>query len=163
MRLYFDIIFGTVVLLLFVAAAIWFLVRRLKKAQDPGEVVKKLIITVPILLLILYSIKFLGPVGPFVIVACAIPLSLMWTPHLGAALSKPLTSLYDGGDEEPELRPFYSVAMAKQKRGLYLEAVAEVRKQLARFPTDVEGQLLLAQIQAENLNDLQAAEATIHA
>ncbi len=39
--------------------------------------------------------------------------------------------------------------------------MAEIRKQLERFPADVEGQLLLAQIQAEDLNDLPAAELTI--
>ena len=57
--------------------------------------------------------------------------------------------------------PAYSVAQSKQKQGKYLEAVAEIRKQLDRFPTDVEGQLLLAQIQAEDLKDLPAAELTI--
>ena len=53
------------------------------------------------------------------------------------------------------------MALARQKQGRYLEAVAEVRKQLERFPTDVEGQLLLAQVQAEDLKDLPAAEITI--
>jgi hypothetical protein len=37
----------------------------------------------------------------------------------------------------------------------------EIRKQLARFPTDYEGQMMLAQIQAENLLDLPGAELTI--
>jgi tetratricopeptide (TPR) repeat protein len=53
------------------------------------------------------------------------------------------------------------VALARQKQGRYLEAVAEICQQLERFPTDVEGQLLLAQIQAEDLKDLPAAEATL--
>jgi tetratricopeptide (TPR) repeat protein len=39
--------------------------------------------------------------------------------------------------------------------------VTEVRKQLDRFPTDIEGLLLLAEIQAQNLKDLDAAETTI--
>ena len=58
-------------------------------------------------------------------------------------------------------KPAYSVAQSKQKQGKYLEAITEIRKQLDRFPTDVEGQLLLAQIQAEDLKDLPAAELTI--
>src|SRR5208337_564583 len=73
----------------------------------------------------------------------------------------PFASLYDGGTEEPIPHPAYSIAQSKQKKGLYLEAIAEIRKQLDRFPTDVEGQLLLAQIQAEDLKDLQAAELTV--
>src|ERR1041384_2048843 len=51
--------------------------------------------------------------------------------------------------------------LARQKRGLYAEAIAEIWKQLERFPTDFEGQMLLAQIQAENLQDLSAAENTV--
>ena len=76
-------------------------------------------------------------------------------------IAKPFANLYDGGRQEPIPHPAYSVAQSNQKRGKYLEAVAEIRKQLDRFPTDVEGQMLLAQIQAEDLKDLPAAELTI--
>jgi tetratricopeptide (TPR) repeat protein len=76
-------------------------------------------------------------------------------------IAKPFGDLYDGGSVEPIPHPAYSIAQSNQKRGKYLEAVAEIRKQLDRFPTDVEGQLLLAQIQAEDLKDLAAAELTI--
>jgi tetratricopeptide (TPR) repeat protein len=55
----------------------------------------------------------------------------------------------------------YSIAQSRQKQGRYLEAVAEIRKQLDRFPTDFEGHMMLAQIQAENLKDLPGAELTI--
>jgi tetratricopeptide (TPR) repeat protein len=76
-------------------------------------------------------------------------------------VADPLASLYDGGTTPPDPHPAYSVALARQKQGRYLESIAEVRKQLERFPTDVEGQLLLAQVQAEDLKDLPAAEITI--
>src|SRR5207244_2627858 len=72
-----------------------------------------------------------------------------------------ITGLFDGGSLAPEPRPLYSVAQSRQKQGKYLEAVAEIRKQLERFPTDLEGHLLLAQIQAEDLKDMPAAEITI--
>jgi tetratricopeptide (TPR) repeat protein len=107
------------------------------------------------------AIPVLSFFGPFVVVFCAVILSAIWTPHIGATFAKPITSLFDGGDLPPEDRPAYSVAMAKQKRGDYIQAIAEIRKQLERFPTDLEGQLLLAQIQAENLKDLPGAELTI--
>src|SRR6185295_8930700 len=54
------------------------------------------------------------------------------------------------------------IAEAKRKRGQYTEAIAEIRKQLARFPTDLTGQLMIAEIQAQDLNDLPGAEVTIH-
>jgi len=55
----------------------------------------------------------------------------------------------------------YSIAQAKRNRGHYTEAVAEIRKQLAKFPGDFDGQLMLAAIEAENLNDLEGAAITI--
>ena len=75
---------------------------------------------------------------------------------------KPLTSAIDGGDEEPEPRPFYSIARAQRKKGRLREALAEVRKQLDKFPDDYEGTILLAELLAEDLNDLPGAELTIH-
>jgi hypothetical protein len=47
-------------------------------------------------------------------------------------------------------------------KGNFLQAVVEVRQQLARFPDDFEGVLLLAAIQAENLQDLPGAEITLN-
>jgi tetratricopeptide (TPR) repeat protein len=76
-------------------------------------------------------------------------------------VAKPFTAIYDGGDVEIEPRPYYSIAEAKRKRGQFADAIVEIRKQLEEFPTDVEGQLKLAEIQAENLNDLPGAELTI--
>ncbi len=70
-------------------------------------------------------------------------------------------SRYIGGNVPPEPRPAYSTAQGKQKRGQYLESIADIRAQLERFPKDLEGHLLMAQIQAENLNDLPAAQLTI--
>jgi tetratricopeptide (TPR) repeat protein len=88
-------------------------------------------------------------------------LTIIWRHNIADLIAKPFANLYDGGSVEPIPHPAYSVAQSNQKRGKYLEAVAEIRKQLGRFPTDVEGQLLLAQIQAEDLKDLTAAELTI--
>ncbi len=80
---------------------------------------------------------------------------------MAGLLANPIASLYDGGSAPPDPQPFYSVARARQKQGNHAEAIAEVEKQLARFPTDVEGHLFLAEVQAENLKDLPAAELTI--
>jgi len=88
-------------------------------------------------------------------------LTVIWRESIASIVAKPFTAIYDGGDVEIEPRPYYSIAEAKRKRGQYTEAVAEIRKQLDKFPTDLEGQLKLAEIQAENLNDLEGAELTI--
>lgn len=156
-----DWIRGLIILTLALAFLIWFIVRSVRKAEEPGRVLVKWIITIPLVGLMAAAVPLFGPFGPFVIVGCAVVFSIVWTPHIAAAIFKPLTSMYDGGNLPPEPRPAYSVAQARQKQGRYLEAAVEIRAQLARFPTDYQGHMLLAQLQAENLNDLRGAEATI--
>jgi tetratricopeptide (TPR) repeat protein len=153
---------GLIALAVAAALLIAFVLFTIRRAEEPRLVRKKWIFTVPLIGLIFLSVPLLGPFGPFLIVFCAIVLSYMWTPHLGGLISSPLTGIFDGGNLPPEPKPAYSTAIAKQKQGHYLDAVAEIRKQLDRFPTDVEGHMLLAQIQAEDLKDLPGAELTIN-
>ena len=105
------------------------------------------------------------PLTTFFYVAIAMVTALfvawIWAPRIGEIMASPFTRLYDGGDEEPELRPMYSIATGYRKRGQYDKAVAEIRKQLSNFPEDFEGWMLLAEVQFKNLNDLPAASETI--
>lgn len=89
-------------------------------------------------------------------------INVLWRNVVIDFITSPLTNLFTGGNEVPPAKPFYFIATAKRKRGQYDEAMAEVRKQLEKFPDDFEGVLLLASIQAENLNDLPAAENTLN-
>ena len=158
----FDIVLGMVGLVIaigLVGVGIYFI---LKKSEDPARMLFKLAFTIPF---VIFSIWFggkLGPFGPFLIVFMAVVLSFMWTPHIGELLAKPLTSLYDGGDEQIERKPYYSVALSKRKLNRPLEAVVAVREQLAKFPGDFEGVTLLASIQAEDTKDLPGAEITFN-
>jgi len=157
-----EIVRGSILFAVFAAALVWFIARTVRGAEDPARMAFKWILTIPLSLLCLFSFKWFGPYGLFVIVVSGVVLSILWTPHLGAAFIEPLTGILDGGNQQIEPRPAYSVAQSRQKQGRYTEAIMEIRKQLARFPTDFEGQMLLAQIQAENLQDLAGAELTIH-
>jgi tetratricopeptide (TPR) repeat protein len=164
----FRIVFGVITLAFAVSAIGWFLWRCLKRSDDPARLIFKWILTVPVVCGLLFVV---GPfatssyAGAFIGVplaaACGIVLTAIWRHNIADLISKPFTALYDGGSEEPIPRPFYSIAQSKQKKGFYLEAIADIRHQLDRFPTDVEGQLLIAQIEAEDLKDLSAAELTI--
>jgi tetratricopeptide (TPR) repeat protein len=87
---------------------------------------------------------------------------IMWRNAIIDFISSPLTGLFTGGNQLPDKKPYYSTATAKRKRGQYYEAIAQVRRQLDKFPNDLEGVLLLAGIQAENMKDLQAAENTLN-
>src|SRR3954462_12256300 len=146
----------------------WFLASRLRKSYDPAALVFKWVITVVSVGFWFYlglKTKESDPLTTFLYVGVAavmaIFVGIMWAPSIGEWLSSPLTRWFDGGDIEPELRPLYSIAIGYRKRGNYDKAIAEVRRQLAQFPEDFQGWMMLAQIQRDDLKDLPAALETI--
>lgn len=156
---------GLAVLLIGAGLTMWFIWQTIKKSYDPGRIIYKWVISIIFLVILVvlgaslqkfgYAGAFIGPITAAVM---GIILGILWAPHIGALLAKPITSFYDGGDPEPEVRPLYSMARAKQKRGKYQEAIAEVRKQLDRFPEDYEGWMLMAEIYGNELKDNRGAQ-----
>jgi tetratricopeptide (TPR) repeat protein len=161
----YHILRGTLVLLLALLMGGWFVWTTIRKSEDPLRMVVKWIVTA---LVLWFMFAKIGPsllVNPLValpfLALCGVILAITWRHSIASLLADAVASLFDGGTAPPEARPYYSTAQAHQKRGRYLEAVAEIRRQLDRFPTDVEGHLLLAQIQADDLKDLPGAELTL--
>jgi tetratricopeptide (TPR) repeat protein len=157
---WFQILIGLLAFLVGGALTLWFVWKTVQQSEDPGQVLFKWIASAVILGILLFTGGSIGSggwggafVGPIVAAAFGVVLGIIWAPHLGALIAKPFTSFYDGGESETELRPFYSIARAKQKRGNYPEAITEVQKQLQRFPEDYEGWMLLAEIYGDNLKD----------
>ena len=144
------------------ACLVWLTVRALRRSEDPAKILFKWGFTIPFVLFCFWLAHLLGPFGPFLIVFMGIILSIMWTPHISEWISRPLTSLYDGGNEPPEPKPYYSIAQARRQRREFLQAVVAIREQLAKFPNDFEGVMLLAAVQAEDLQDLPSAEQTLN-
>jgi tetratricopeptide (TPR) repeat protein len=95
--------------------------------------------------------------------ACGVLLGIIWAPYIGAWVARPLSDLFDGGRLELEPQPLYARAEACRKRGHHLEAIAAVQAELARFPGDFAGTLLLADIHAEDLKDLAQAQEILEA
>jgi len=172
----FGILIDVVGVLVVLAVAGWLLIRALKKSEDPARLLFKWVVSAVVAggtILFIRTMKGAGGgggmVGGFGVAAiiagtaalCGIILGLIWAPEIGAFVAKPISNLFDGGDQEIEPQPLYSIAEAKRKQGKYLEAVAEIRKQLAKFPGDHTGMMMLAEIQAEHLQDLAGAQTTI--
>ena len=162
MRHIFDYLVGLVGVIIAVSLVGWGFYGMIKRSDDPWKMIFKWLFTIPFVFIIIKFAHDLGPFGPFLIVLMGVVLSLMWTPHIAEGIFSPLTNLFDGGNIEPDKKPFYSIANSKRKRGLYAEAISEVRKQLVKFPNSFEGIMLLAAIQAEDLKDLSAAENTLN-
>ena len=158
----YHIIVGVAGLIVSLALVGGGLVYSLKRSQAPGKLLLKLLFTVPFVFGCLWLAGKMSVWGPFVIVFMAVVLSYLWTPSIGEWIASPLTGLFDGGNEPPERKPLYSIAMTKRNRGKPREAVAEIRRQLELFPNDFEGVMLLANVQAESLADLAGAELTLN-
>jgi outer membrane protein assembly factor BamD (BamD/ComL family) len=91
------------------------------------------------------------------IAICSICLGLLWAPQFASWVAHPIVSLFDGGNQQLSPQPFYAIAQAHRKRGRYAEAIAEIQRQLAAFPGDYIGNLMLAEIQAANRKDFDGA------
>jgi outer membrane protein assembly factor BamD (BamD/ComL family) len=163
-----SIAIGFLMLLAGVVAIFWYLWRTIKNAEDPSKMAFKWGLT--IVILGLFAFGAFNEIGfsqggafivPFVCVLLGVIMSVLWAPHIGAWLAKPLTAMFDGGTTELEPQPLYSAAMAKRNAGKYREAVYDIQRELERFPTDFTGQMLLAEIQVQNLNDIQGAQNAI--
>ena len=163
----FLIIFAA--LFSFAALTVWIAWKTIKKSEDPARMIFKWIVSgvvFIILVIVGLNIRRMGYagafIGPVVAAIFGIFLGILWAPHLGALIARPFTSLYDGDGAEAEVRPLYSIARAKQKRGLYQVAIVEVQKQLERFPIDYEGWMLLAEIHGDNLKDNAEAQRCVN-
>jgi tetratricopeptide (TPR) repeat protein len=167
----FEVIWNAAVLVAFVAAVGFFAYQSLARSRAPWVLVWRWLLTATALYLLAKGGRAAGEAftrgdasAVFAVFEGAIGglfLAVIWTPVMTAYFGGLLGGIIDGGDEEIEGRPYYSAFHAKRGKGLFFEALAEVRRQLDKYPTDCEGQMLLASLQAENLDDLPGAEVTI--
>ncbi len=160
-----DRIVTIVALTLAFAGVVFYTVKR---SEDPARLLFKWLLTAVLVVLVVWKVFPMADAGGMVAftavsecMLAGLVMAVTWRHDIGALIARPFTSLYDGGDVPLEPQPFYSIARARQKQAKYLEAVTEIQKQLERFPTDVEGLMLLAEIQAQDLKDLVATEETI--
>jgi TolA-binding protein len=165
-----QIIANTALWVFLAGVVFWLFWRAFRKSHEPMALALKWLITAPIVYVIIkvvmpnFAAGGMNAIfgGLFVMLFCGVVLAILWVASLVDLVAKPFGALFDGGDTPPEPKPYYSVAIAKRKRNKPLEAVIAIREQLAKFPNDYEGVQLLAHIQAEDLKDLPAAEATIN-
>src|ERR1051325_11336855 len=104
-----------------ISVFIWWLVRRREWRDEPHEVLFKAalsLVSSAALIAIAHWIGFSyggAFLVPFCCVAFGVVMSVVWAPHIGELIARPLTSLFDGGSQALEPRPLYSIAEAKRK------------------------------------------------
>jgi TolA-binding protein len=161
--------FGFFVLLAPFAIGLWIARRLLKNSVDPEALLFRWVLTAVVI--VGGSIFLNWLVGPSAgagekiaaVLAGAVfglILAIIWLPTLVDVVSNAFGSLYTGGGEPPPPQPYYSVAMTKRKQGKYREAIYAIQQELAKFPGDITGHMMLAQIQFEDMKDIEAAQLT---
>lgn len=173
----FHFAVGAVLSLAGVVFLCWLCWRALRRSHEPAALLFKGVLTAALLTgevsLARWIVKGLHAGEPAAnlvpalvlvgsIAVCCIVVGLLWTSQISSVLISPLTSMFDGGNIPLEAKPLYSTAQSKRKFNKPLEAVIAIREQLAKFPNDFEGIMLLAVIQAEDLKDLASAEMTLN-
>jgi len=153
-----DTVTWVVVVLVLVFSAFW----GYERSDDRPALVRRWIYSAALLLMIVLILWMRSPAKYLLFILPAVLLGFLWVPSVMSTLMTPLTSAFDGGNDEAEAKPFYFIAEGKRRKGLDEEAIAEVRKQLELFPGDYEGYTRLASIQMENLKNLSAAQATLN-
>ena len=170
MELALRFAYGLFVLLAGVGIAGWCAWRLLKNSTDPAALLFRWIGTLVVVIGGYFFIDWIigkqgeameKIVGLMAALVLALILAVFWAPPIVDVVSNWIGSIFTGGDTPPPPQPYYSIAETKRKQYKFKEAIYEVQRQLDKFPTDVTGQMLLASIQAENLDDLPAAKITI--
>ncbi len=147
----------------------WLFWRALKRSDEPARLVFKWLFTLFMLWFMFFVVVPQFRQGGFAAIAAlglagiwGLAMAITWRNSLIDLVANPIASLYDGGKEEVEPKPYYSIAISKRKLNKPLEAIVAIREQLAKFPDDFEGVTLLASIQAEDMKDLPSAEITFN-
>src|SRR5208283_862821 len=138
--------------------AVWLFIRSLKRSESPPKLIFKWIFTAIVvgfvLMVVVPDFREGGSEAfsaLFLMLICGAAMVVTWRHSIIEIIAKPLTVAIDGSNEPPEPKPYYSVALTKRKLNKPLEAIVEIRKQLAKFPNDFEGVMLLAGVQAEEM------------
>ena len=170
MEMTLRIAWGVFVLLFAIACVVWILWRLLKNSFDPAALLFRWVFTIVMVGGGYFFLNWLiGPdagaaekvIGVLAGAVFGLMFAVLWVPALIEKVSDIIGSLFTGGSEPPKPEPFYSVAIGRRKQAKFREAIYAVQQELEKFPTDVTGHMMLAEIQAEDLKELPAAQLTI--
>ena len=146
---------------------LYFIWKQIKNPNnDPVKVIVRWVITLMAVFFVFYGpAQSGGGIGLIFVlllmIPCLVLIGLMWAPAIGNWVASPITNGMTGDARDSYNKPEYGIAIARRKRGRYVEAIEAIDVQLAKYPGNLDGLMLKETIEAENLGDLSAAAATI--
>lgn len=161
---------GWVIGIVIVGAGLWYW---LAKSDDRPLLITKWLLSIPGFIGFYYVARYLQEkvnggldygaafFGAGLAASVGLYFAIIWRRNIANLVANPFGALYDGGTEAIKPQAYYSIAEAKRKRGQYAEAIADIRRQLEKFPHDFAGQMLLAEIQVHDLHDLPTAAMSV--
>lgn len=171
MTSFLQVLVKWVALLGFLAAIGWVGYRIYLRSDDRPRLLGQWVFTLLDLGFIVFVVGPLFREFGYVAAFAGVPLAafaglvmaLIWVPSLTDWVGRQFGQLYDGGSTAPDPEPLFSIAEARRKQGRFEEAEAEVRRQLELFPGNFRAQMLLAEVQAVDRQDLAGATQTLEA
>lgn len=147
----------------------WLGYRLLRRSEDPARLVFKWALTALVVGYVLYVVVPTVRKGGYAAAFGGIPmaavggivLAIIWGSSVGSWFARPIESLFLGGETPLEDEPHYSIAESLRKKGNYPAALSAIQVELARFPHDFRGRMMLAEIHAVNRHDLDAAREAL--
>jgi hypothetical protein len=154
----------------------WLMWRWWLATEDRKDLLWRWGISVPVLAFLVFvagpmvgrdgSGGFLGSslaaiIGVGMVAVGGLVLAMIWGPYLTDIAGQAVGRIFDGGRTEAEREPMFSMVEARRKQGRYAAAADLMRQQLEEFPTHFRGQMLLAEILANDLHDLDRAASVI--
>lgn len=151
---------GLLIMALFIGVIAW--LASLQWSPAIASVVRITTYSTIVLFGVLFGLRFFG-IGTAIILLPPIAFFTMplWVPRVVGGGLRSLTDAYTGGSESVEPKPFYARAIAFRKRGQAADSQAEIENQLERFPGDAQGLMMLADLHANEFNDVPAALVTL--
>jgi tetratricopeptide (TPR) repeat protein len=107
-----------------------------------------------------YLIRWAGmtPLLPIVFVPYGLLLWVLFGISFVRKAGESAAALYTGDGSQIPIRPEYSLAEARVKKGKYQEAIDEYRKVILEHPDDIYPHMRIAELAMKHLNDLKLAE-----
>ena len=114
-----------------------------------------------VLIVISIPLFSMGAFGALLSVVPLFILGLLWAGPLVDWIGGGAIDSVMGSGQEVESKPLYSIAETKWRRSDPEGAIAEIDRELGKFPGDYDGQTLKATIQIEGLRDFNAAQGML--